>query len=149
MKHMKETVLARSLRAAFSGTMALGAGLLAQPAVAQEAVPAGSAIQRVEITGSSIKRISQEGALPVQTLTRAQIDQSGANNVADLVAALPAMQGFITSSASVNGGGGGVQQRLRERAGLDGQLSTLSPLPGAPSCGHSSFSSRWPPPSVA
>jgi iron complex outermembrane recepter protein len=31
------------------------------------------------------------------------------SNVADLVAALPAMQGFITSSTSVNGGGSGVQ----------------------------------------
>ncbi|WP_445229665.1 TonB-dependent receptor domain-containing protein [Duganella rhizosphaerae] len=66
-------------------------------------------VARVEITGSSIKRIAKEGSLPVQTLTRADIEQSGANNVADLVAQLPSMQGFITSSASVNGGGGGVQ----------------------------------------
>jgi iron complex outermembrane receptor protein len=66
-------------------------------------------IARVEITGSSIKRIAKEGSLPVQTLTRADIEQSGASNVADLVAQLPSMQGFITSSTSVNGGGNGVQ----------------------------------------
>lgn len=109
MKLIKETPLARSLRLMFSGGLAVGVGLLAPPAFGQDAAADSGSIQRVEITGSSIKRISQEGALPVQTLTRAQIDQSGANNVADLVAALPAMQGFITASASVNGGGGGVQ----------------------------------------
>jgi len=104
---MKETVLARTLRLTYAGGAALGLSMLALPALAQQA--AEPVMQRVEITGSSIKRIAAEGALPVQTLTRAQIDQSGANNVADLVAALPAMQGFITSSTSVNGGGGGVQ----------------------------------------
>lgn len=100
---MVEKMLSRSVRLMFVGSVAMGAGLLAQTAAAQEAV------QRVEITGSSIKRIAKEGALPVQTLSRKDIEQSGATNVADLVAALPAMQGFITASTSVNGGGGGVQ----------------------------------------
>ena len=67
------------------------------------------ASQRVEITGSSIKRIAGEGALPVQILTRADIDRSGAKSAEDLIQALPAMQGFLTASQSVNGNGGGVQ----------------------------------------
>jgi iron complex outermembrane receptor protein len=104
---MTETVLSRSLRLMFSSGAAVGLSLLALPALAQAQETA--AIQRVEITGSSIKRIAAEGSLPVQTLTRAQIEQSGVSNVADLVAALPAMQGFITASTSVNGGGAGVQ----------------------------------------
>jgi len=102
---MKETILSRSLRGIFSGSLALGLGIFAPAVVAQD----NATIQRVEVTGSSIKRIAQEGSLPVQSLSRADIDQTGATNVADLVALLPAMQGFITSSASVNGGGGGVQ----------------------------------------
>jgi iron complex outermembrane receptor protein len=106
---MNETILARSMRLMFSSSIAVGLGLLAQPAIAQETTPASDSIARVEVTGSSIKRINREGALPVQILSRAAIDQSGANNVADLVAALPAMQGFITASSSVNGGGGGAQ----------------------------------------
>ncbi|HEX8406581.1 MAG TPA: TonB-dependent receptor plug domain-containing protein, partial [Duganella sp.] len=77
-----------------------------QSAMAQSA---DTPVQRVEITGSSIKRITAEGALPVQTLTKAQIEQSGAASVADLIATLPSMQGFTTSSMSVNGGGGGLQ----------------------------------------
>lgn len=101
---MVEKMLSRSVRLMFVGSVAMGAGMLAQTVSAQEAAP-----QRVEITGSSIKRIAKEGALPVQTLSRKDIEQSGATNVADLVAALPAMQGMITASASVNGGGGGVQ----------------------------------------
>ena len=97
-------MLSKSMRVAFAGGVAIGASLLAQSAMAQEA-----AMQRVEITGSSIKRITQEGALPVQTLTRKDIDQTGVTNVADLIATLPSMQGFLTASASVNGGGTGVQ----------------------------------------
>lgn len=100
---MVETVLARSVRLLCASGLALGMhAAFAQTSDADN-------VARVEITGSSIKRIAKEGSLPVQTLTRADIEQSGANNVADLVAQLPSMQGFITSSTSVNGGGNGVQ----------------------------------------
>ncbi|MDO8179589.1 MAG: TonB-dependent receptor [Undibacterium sp.] len=117
---MVEKMLSRSVRLMFVGSVAMGAGLLAQTAAAQEAV------QRVEITGSSIKRIAKEGALPVQTLTRKDIEQSGATNVADLVAALPAMQGFITASTSVNGGGGGVQTASVHAIGTEYTLVLLN-----------------------
>ncbi len=100
---MVETVLSRSVRLICASGLALGM----HAAVAQTS--ADAPIQRVEITGSSIKRISAEGALPVQTLSKLQIEQSGATTVADLVASLPSMQGFTTSSMSVNGGGGGLQ----------------------------------------
>ncbi|MBJ7309694.1 TonB-dependent receptor domain-containing protein [Rugamonas sp. CCM 8940] len=105
---MKETVLSRSLRLVFSGGVAVGFGLMGQTAMAQDAAQ-GQSIQRVEITGSSIKRIAKEGALPVQTLSNADIAKSGAKSVEDLVQALPSMQGFTTSAESVNGGGGGAQ----------------------------------------
>jgi iron complex outermembrane receptor protein len=99
---MVETVLSRSVRLICASGLALGM----HTAVAQTT---DTPIQRVEITGSSIKRITAEGALPVQTLSKAQIEQSGASSVADLIATLPSMQGFTTSSMSVNGGGGGLQ----------------------------------------
>jgi iron complex outermembrane receptor protein len=99
---MVETVLSRSVRLICASGLALGM----HTAVAQTA---DAPIQRVEITGSSIKRITAEGALPVQTLSKLQIEQSGASSVADLIATLPSMQGFTTSSMSVNGGGGGLQ----------------------------------------
>ncbi len=68
---------------------------------------AQDAAQRVEITGSAIKRIDAEGALPVQIITREAIQRSGAASIADLIQALPSMQGFTNEGASVGGGGNG------------------------------------------
>jgi iron complex outermembrane receptor protein len=73
-------------------------------AFAQEAA---QQLERVEVTGSSIKRISGESALPIQTITASDIAKTGYTTVTDLIQNLPAMQGFTTSSQSVNGGGGG------------------------------------------
>lgn len=43
---------------------------------------------RVEITGSSIKRIASEGALPVEVITRAQIDKAGIVTAEQLISRL-------------------------------------------------------------
>jgi iron complex outermembrane receptor protein len=68
-----------------------------------------ASVQRVEITGSSIRRIAAEGALPVTVISRDAIEKSGSNSVTELIQALPAMTGgnFQQSSASVNGNGFG------------------------------------------
>lgn len=113
---MKETILSRSVRLMFMA----GLGIAAQPALAEES------IQRVEITGSAIKRVAIEGALPVQTLSKQQIEQTGATTVADLVATLPSMQGFVTSSTSINGGGGGVQTASVHNIGTSYTLVLLN-----------------------
>ena len=64
---------------------ALGAlAALAPPhALAQDAAP--DAVQRVEITGSSIKRVDAETALPVQTVSREQIEKLGVTNTEQLL----------------------------------------------------------------
>lgn len=113
------------LKRAAHSRAAISLALLAPAALAQQSSGI-EPIARVEITGSSIKRIAAEGALPVQTITRAQIDQSGLASVADLVAALPAMQGFITASNSVNGGGEGVQTASVHAIGTDYTLVLLN-----------------------
>ncbi|MBW8896834.1 MAG: TonB-dependent receptor [Massilia sp.] len=56
----------------------------AAPAFAQQA-QSDKPIPRVEITGSSIKRIASEGALPVQTITPDQIDKQGITNAEQLM----------------------------------------------------------------
>jgi iron complex outermembrane receptor protein len=99
---IKEKVLTRSLRLMFSGSVALGVGLGASSAVAQEA-PAGPVMQRVEITGSSIKRIAAEGALPVTVMTAETIRESGVTSVADLVRKLSSAQGATGETSSVGG----------------------------------------------
>lgn len=82
-------------------------GVLAGSAFAIASAQAQNAPQRVEITGSSIKRIQVEGALPVQTITVEKIKQSGATNVAELIQALPAMQGFQIEAIAVGSNSGG------------------------------------------
>src|ERR1700761_5744061 len=103
---IQERALSRSLRLMFSGGMAAGLGLFALPALAQDAPADNPAVQRVEITGSSIKRIAKEGALPVQILTRADIQKTGATSTTDLLQKLPAAQGFVPAASTINGAGG-------------------------------------------
>ena len=79
---LKRTTLAKSLLIAFSGTAALyGAPAFAQQAPVQE-------LQRVEVTGSNIRRVQSETAAPVQMLTREDIDRSGKTSVAELLQTL-------------------------------------------------------------
>ncbi len=56
------------------------------PAIAQ--VAAQPVMQRVEITGSSIKRIAKEGALPVEVISRKQIEEQGIVNAEQLIMSL-------------------------------------------------------------
>ena len=60
---------------------------VAGPALAQVAAPQAP-MARVEITGSSIKRIAKEGALPVEIITRKQIEEQGIVNAEQLIASL-------------------------------------------------------------
>ena len=81
---LKRTMLAKSLLIAFSGTAAFsGSVVFAQttPAQPQE-------LQRVEITGSNIRRVDAETASPVQVITKQEIDQSGKGTVAEFLQTL-------------------------------------------------------------
>ncbi|MEV4779029.1 TonB-dependent receptor [Burkholderia sp. LMU1-1-1.1] len=97
---LQEKVGARSVRLALA--VLAGTTMFAGQASAQE-----QAIQKVEITGSAIKRINVEGALPVQRLSSEQIAKTGATSVAELIQALPSMQGFTVAAiaAGTNSGG--------------------------------------------
>jgi iron complex outermembrane recepter protein len=86
---------------------ALAAGLYCVQAVAQTAT-ATESLERVEVTGSSIKRVTAEGALPVQTFSQKDIQKSGVTSVTDFIQQLPVMQGFTVAADSVGGGGGGI-----------------------------------------
>ncbi|AMC36779.1 TonB-dependent receptor plug domain-containing protein [Janthinobacterium sp. B9-8] len=92
-----------------------------------EDAPTPNKVQRVEVTGSSIKRIVKEGALPVQQITKEEIARSGATNVAELLQNIPAMQGFqVAATAAGTNSGGSVYASLHDI----GQLYTLVLLNG-------------------
>jgi iron complex outermembrane receptor protein len=64
-------------------------------------------IQRVEITGSSIKRIDAETALPVQIIGREDIDKSGVTTAAELLKNISANTAPLSDGASITDGTSG------------------------------------------
>jgi iron complex outermembrane recepter protein len=60
--------------------------------------------QRVEITGSSIKRIQSEGALPIQTISREEIERAGVSSAEQLVARLSANGNGLDNMVALQGG---------------------------------------------
>ena len=117
----QRTRLTRGLWATFGGCAALScASGWAQPAPTTE-------LQRVEVTGSNIRRAQSETASPVQTVTREDIDRSGKASVAELLQSLAVdNQGSVPTSfgAGFAAGASGISLR-----GL-GAASTLVLLNG-------------------
>ncbi|MCV2356530.1 TonB-dependent receptor [Paucibacter sp. B2R-40] len=74
---------------------------------AQQASVPQEKLERIEVTGSSIKRISSEGALPVQIISAKEIARTGATSVSDVLRNLPAMQGFQIADTAVGTNSGG------------------------------------------
>ena len=87
---------------------ASAAAAISAPTFAAAADEGVEEVERIQVTGSSIKRTDMEGALPLLTITAEDITRSGVTSVPDLIATIPAMQGFTTSADSVGGGGGGI-----------------------------------------
>jgi iron complex outermembrane receptor protein len=61
--------------------------------------------QRVEVTGTAIKRINSQSALPVQIISREAIEASGTTTAAELMARLVGNIGGLTDGVSLNTGG--------------------------------------------
>ncbi|WP_229258181.1 TonB-dependent receptor [Duganella margarita] len=104
MSHMHRTralVMTRAVRLAIG--LGAVAGILGQPASAQDA-PLPPPLARVEITGSAIKRIESETALPVQVITREEIDKVGVTTASEILARLSANVGSLTDGASISDG---------------------------------------------
>jgi len=122
---MQRTRLARALAPAFSaGAATLAATLLAPCAHAQAVA---QAVEKIEVTGSNIKRVEAEGPAPVQIITRQEIERSGYSTLADVMRFLPANSGFAyeeTFTGSFSRGSSGVSLR-----GL-GQRATLTLING-------------------
>jgi iron complex outermembrane receptor protein len=79
--------------------LAAALALAGTPALGQ--APPVSATQTVIVTGSHIRQIDGEDALPVQVITRAEIDRSGATTVEQLLERVPAHVNAVNLSSSV------------------------------------------------
>lgn len=109
-----ETPLAASLDRAYrrvhnrvfaAAVCSASAALLSSGPLHAQAVEARA--ERVEITGSSIKRIDAETALPVQVLNREDIARSGASNAEQLLKSISATSTLGGASVANTGAGGG------------------------------------------
>lgn len=98
--------------------LALCAGTTSWSAAQQQ----GQQLQKVEITGSRIKRVDAETPAPVQVITRAQIEQSGASSITEVLKSLPsnntgafdenAVASFVPGAGGVSLRGLGAQATL-------------------------------------
>src|SRR5471032_587750 len=87
---------------------ALGAGAMvvtfAPVAMAQQQQPPQPAAkERIEVTGSNIKRVEGESALPVTVISREEIDRSGATNAMELLQLIGsnASAGSVLASSTI------------------------------------------------
>ncbi len=103
---------------------ALGAASLAGlPFIAQ-----GQDVQRgekVEVTGSSIKRIDAETALPVQVITRQEIDRTGAQTVEELLKTISAVASANSTPQAMSSGANTASVSTVSLRGLGGQRTLL------------------------
>lgn len=81
--------------------------------------------QRVEITGSAIKRINAETPAPVEIVTREQIARSGATTINELIKSLAVIDILDTGELQSNSPGGSGTARVRLRGLGDTQTLVL------------------------
>jgi outer membrane receptor protein involved in Fe transport len=94
--------------------MMFGAGAAAT--ISTQAISAEDSaedVERIEVTGSRIKRADMEGANPVQIITREDLVTSGITNMGDILQEIPSVAGAATNTAINNGGSGAIRVSLR------------------------------------
>ena len=86
---------------------ALSAGLVGfAPGAFAQAQPSAQKLDRVEVTGSLIKRIEGETSLPVTTLNISDLEKAGVTNAEQAVKFITQQQGGTVTSGSVSGTNG-------------------------------------------
>lgn len=113
----------KTLQAMLLGTFGAGLVVAAAPAFAQSSP---ERLERVEVTGSNIKRTDTEGVAPVEIITREEIQRTGKANIAEVLRQLPINSGSYNEQASNSFAPGAAGISLR---GL-GQKATLVLLNG-------------------
>lgn len=141
---MTETILSRSLRRLFTCGSAAGLVLCAPPLLAQTSPPAlqppptptAAPMQRVEITGSSIRRLATETSLPITTIRASDFAKQGLATAQEVLNAIPMNQSSEGSTAAVGSGTGG--RATADLRGLGGD-KTLVLLNGRRLANHPYF----------
>jgi iron complex outermembrane receptor protein len=99
--------------------LALG-GVLLAPVAAQ-----AQQSQRIEITGSAIKRTSTEGPAPVEIITKKDIERTGATSVNELLRSIPSIDIFDQGELASNSPAGSGTASVRLRGLSDSEVLVL------------------------
>ncbi|MBK8324939.1 MAG: TonB-dependent receptor [Betaproteobacteria bacterium] len=126
MKEIKRKKLATAL------VQALGAGVALSIVATGASAQQTQKIDKIEVTGSNIKRVDTETVAPVEVITREQIERSGQPTIADALRNLPANSGSFGESFTNSFAPGASGISLR---GL-GQKSTLVLINGRRVAGY-------------
>jgi iron complex outermembrane receptor protein len=104
----RQKPIVRCLAFAFGGGLALSLPVHAQQQQPQK-------LERVEITGSAIKRVNAEGPVPVEIYTRKDIERTRATNVNELLRSISSIdifdQGELASNSPAGSGTANVKMR--------------------------------------
>jgi len=101
--------IAKAVRLAMVFGASTAAAISAPTFAAEEAA---EDVERIEVTGSRIKRADLESASPVSVITTEDMKIQGISNVADALQNLTAQSGGLTAAVN-NGGSGGSTVNLR------------------------------------
>jgi iron complex outermembrane recepter protein len=131
---MSPNLLRSAIRCALFGSAA--ALLLPAPALSQDDA---TELDRIEVTGSRIKRTDIEGPLPVTVITREDIERAGDLNIADVLRYSTFNTGgsFVEQSGFSGGDQGTARVDLRGLGSnrslvlIDGRRIAGSPTPGS------------------
>ena len=105
--------------------LALACASLATAAWSQEDTTNQPA-QKIEVTGSRIKRIDAEGASPVQVLRREAIQQTGATTITEALATLSSSTGSLTDIGGSNSFAPGASSASLRNLGKQSTLVLLN-----------------------
>jgi len=94
------------------------AALAGSPALAQEI--------KVEVTGSNIKRVEAEGALPVQVIRAEDLARQGITNAEQVLQLIPASQSTIMTSQGIGLTTGGISEANLRGLGYNKTLVLLN-----------------------
>lgn len=91
---------------------------------AQQAEP--QQIERVTVTGSAIKRIDAESAVPVTVIKMSDLRNSGVTSVEQIMASLTAVQSSVNAAQAIGSGSGGASFADLRGIGQDKTLVLLN-----------------------
>ena len=103
--------MAKSVRLAMAFGAASTAMVASNSALAQEAA-APETVEKIQVTGSRIKRADVEGANPVSIMDRVEIEKFGITSIGDVLQSIPAAGSAINTNSN-NGGNGTTTLNIR------------------------------------